>query len=76
MNSDEKREFYKGLKERIKQLRMEHLFEEPCPLYEPEEDENVQYSTIHQTYYGKFMGNRYPVSYVGGSSYYWYGSSS
>ena len=41
MNSDEKREFYKGLKERIKQLRMEHLFEEPCPLYEPEEDENV-----------------------------------
>lgn len=39
MNSDEKREFYKDLKERIKQLRMQHLFEEPCPLYEPEYDE-------------------------------------
>ena len=37
MNNDEKREFYKGLRERIKQLRMEHLFEEPCPLYEDEE---------------------------------------
>ena len=31
-----KREFYKSLRERIKQLRMEHLFEEPCPLYEPD----------------------------------------
>ena len=30
----EKREFYKSLRERIKQLRMEHLFEEPCPFYE------------------------------------------
>ena len=29
MDKDEKREFYKGLRERIKQLRMEHLFEEP-----------------------------------------------
>ena len=28
-----------GLRERIKQLRMEHLFEEPCPLYEEEDDE-------------------------------------
>ena len=36
MTEDEKREFYKSLKERIKQLRMEHLFEEPCPLYEPD----------------------------------------
>ena len=36
MNQDEKREFYKGLRERILQLRMGHLFEEPCPLYEPE----------------------------------------
>ena len=35
MNSDERREFYKGLRERILQLRMGHLFEEPCPLYEP-----------------------------------------
>ena len=39
MKDDEKREFYKGLRERIKQLRMEHLFEEPCPLYEPEDDD-------------------------------------
>ena len=35
MTPDEKREFYKDLKERILQLRMGHLFEEPCPLYEP-----------------------------------------
>lgn len=40
MNSEEKREFYKGLTERIKQLRMGHLFEEPCPLYEPEWEED------------------------------------
>ena len=26
------------LRERIHQLRMGHLFEEPCPLYEPDED--------------------------------------
>ena len=40
MDKDEKREFYKGLRERIKQLRMEHLFEEPCPLYEEEDDDS------------------------------------
>ena len=39
MTEDEKREFYKSLRERIKQLRMEHLFEEPCPLYEPDLDD-------------------------------------
>ena len=38
MTEDEKREFYKGLRERIKQLRMQFLFEEPCPLYD-EDDE-------------------------------------
>jgi len=38
MNEDEKREFYKELRERIKQLRMQFLFEEPCPLYD-EDDE-------------------------------------
>ena len=37
MNNDEKREFDKGNRERIKQLRKEHLFEEPCPLYEDDE---------------------------------------
>jgi hypothetical protein len=37
MQEDERREFYKGLRERIKQLRMEHLFEEPCPLYEEDD---------------------------------------
>ncbi len=40
MEKNEKREFYKGLNERIKQLRMQHLFEEPCPLYEPEWEED------------------------------------
>ena len=39
MNEDEKREFYKQLRERIKQLRMAHLFEEPCPLYEDEDED-------------------------------------
>ena len=37
MTEDEKREFYKGLKERIKQLRMEWLFEEPST-YEDDEE--------------------------------------
>ena len=40
MNPDQKREFYKSLRERIHQLRMDHLFEEPCPLYEPEWEED------------------------------------
>ena len=39
MREDEKREFYKSLRERVYQLRMAHLFEEPCPLYEDEEDD-------------------------------------
>ena len=39
MNPEEKREFYKSLNERVKQLRMSHLFEEPCPLYEPDYEE-------------------------------------
>ena len=38
MTEDEKRECYKELRERIKQLRMQFLFEEPCPLYD-EDDE-------------------------------------
>ena len=38
MTEDEKREFYKELRERIKQLRMQFLVEEPCPLYD-EDDE-------------------------------------
>ena len=43
MNSEEKQEthrLYIQLKERINQLRMGHLFEEPCPIYEPEWDDN------------------------------------
>ena len=40
MNPKEKRDFYKSLRERIKQLRMAHLFEEPCPMYEPEWDDD------------------------------------
>ena len=42
MNQDEKREFYKELRESIHQLRMGHLFEEPCPLYEPEWDSDTR----------------------------------
>ena len=40
MNPAEKRDFYKDLRERISQLRMDHLFEEPCPMYEPEWDDD------------------------------------
>ena len=40
MNNNVKKECHKSLRERIKQLRMEHLFEEPCPLYEPEWEED------------------------------------
>ena len=62
MNADE-REFYKGLRERIKQLRMEHLFEEPCPLYE-EEDEEINY--IQQTIKNYEGWNDWIRSYGGG----------
>lgn len=44
MNSEEKKEthrFYIQLRERINQLRMGHLFEEPCPIYEPEWDDDL-----------------------------------
>ena len=41
MNSEDKREFYKSLRERVYQLRMGHLFEEPCPFYEPEWDDDL-----------------------------------
>ena len=39
MTEDELREFYKGLRERIKQLRMVELFEEPST-YEDELDDD------------------------------------
>ena len=39
MNEEEKREFYKSLRERVYDLKIAYLFEEPCPLYEPEEDD-------------------------------------
>ena len=38
MTEDEKREFYKNLTERVKQLRMDWLFEEPCTYEDEEED--------------------------------------
>jgi len=40
MNDQEEKEFYRSLRERVYQLRMEYLFEEPCPLYEPEYDDD------------------------------------
>lgn len=41
MNEEEKKEFFKSLRERMYDLKIEYLFEEPCPLYEPEmEDDN------------------------------------
>tara|TARA_B100001564_G_C20404295_1_gene562624 strand:+ start:270 stop:419 length:150 start_codon:yes stop_codon:yes gene_type:complete len=43
LNEDEQRELHKQLRERIKQLRMEQLFEEPCSLYDDEEDDDYHY---------------------------------
>tara|TARA_B100000085_G_scaffold73515_1_gene65993 strand:- start:996 stop:1157 length:162 start_codon:yes stop_codon:yes gene_type:complete len=42
MKDDEKREFYKSLRERIKQLRMEHLFEKQCPPLELDWDDEEE----------------------------------
>jgi hypothetical protein len=39
MNEEEKKEFYRHLRERIYELRIAYLFEEPCPLYEDEDEE-------------------------------------
>ena len=39
MNEEERKEFYKELRERIHNLKMELLFEEPCPLYEEDDYE-------------------------------------
>lgn len=43
MNEDEKREFYKSLRERVYDLKIAYLFEEPCPLYEPEVEDDEHY---------------------------------
>jgi hypothetical protein len=40
MSEEEKEKFYKQLRERINQLRIDILFEEPCPLYEEEENDD------------------------------------
>jgi hypothetical protein len=42
MNEDEKKEFYKKLIERANQLKIDYLFQEPCPLYEEDEDYGVE----------------------------------
>jgi len=38
MNPNEQRELYKSLRERIYQLRMSHLFENPCDHKHDDED--------------------------------------
>ena len=38
MSKEEREEFYRQIYERTNQLRIQYLFEEPCPLYE-EDDE-------------------------------------
>ena len=43
MNENEKVEFYKSLRERVYDLRIAYLFEEPCPLYEPEMEDDEHY---------------------------------
>ena len=39
MEEEKKEEFYKDLIQRANDLRIQTLFEEPCPLYEEVEDE-------------------------------------
>ena len=34
-------DLHKQLRERILPLRMDHLFEEPCPIYEPDWDDSL-----------------------------------
>jgi hypothetical protein len=43
MNETEKSEFYKSLRERVYDLKIAYLFEEPCPLYEPEMEDDEHY---------------------------------
>ena len=38
MTKEEREEFYKQLQEKVQSLRMDLLFEEPCPLYEEDEE--------------------------------------
>jgi len=38
MTEEEKKIFYEQLQERVQSLRMDLLFEEPCPLYEEDEE--------------------------------------
>ena len=40
MSEEESREFHKGLRERIHQLRMSHLFEEPCSLMDDDDEDD------------------------------------
>ena len=40
MTEQEKEKFYRDLYNRTKKLRMECLFEEPCPLYEDFDEED------------------------------------
>jgi len=39
MTEEERTKFYKSLRERVYDLKIAYLFEEPCPLYEDEEDD-------------------------------------
>ena len=39
MEEEKKEEFFKELIEKANELRIQTLFEEPCPLYEELEDE-------------------------------------
>lgn len=37
------KQFYKELRKRIKRMKADLLFEEPCPLYEPEYENEEQW---------------------------------
>jgi hypothetical protein len=43
MTEKQEKEFYKSLRERIYDLKIAYLFEEPCPLYEPEMEDDEHY---------------------------------
>jgi hypothetical protein len=43
MKEEENQDFFKLLRERMYDLKIAYLFEEPCPLYEPEMEDDEHF---------------------------------
>lgn len=48
MNQEERQEFYRELIERVHELKIAYLFEEPCPLYEEDDFWNQRMTYDHE----------------------------